>query len=77
MNQFILEYGSILDQGTIYFTDSLYILPHKGASILSPGPSNFSDHFTTTMVDIATTEAWLLIIAPSGDEPYICAESSG
>ena len=75
MKQSILASGCIPDQGTKESSFSLYNLPQRGKSILSPDPSTLSDHLTTTMVDVPPYGAWLLIIAPSGDESYIRIES--
>ena len=47
----------------------------RGLSTLSTNPSTLSNHFTTTMVDIPPSEAWLLVISRSGAKPSICTES--
>ena len=75
VKQFILAYGSITDQGTKESSSSLYNPPHRGEYILSPDPYTFSDHLTTTIVDVPPSGAWLLIISPSGAEYYICIDS--
>ena len=75
VKQFILESGSVPDQQTIYLSSSLYKLPHIVSSILSPTPSNFSDHLTTAIVDIAPSRVWLVIVALSGVKDSICADS--
>ena len=67
--------GSINDQGIIYPLSSLYNPPHSGPSTLTICPYIESEHFITTMVDIDTSEAWLLIISPSGAESSICLDS--
>ena len=72
MKSFILVSGYVPDQGTKDTYSFLYNPPHNGASLLSPYPSTFSDNFTTTVVDIALSGAWLLIISPYGAEAYIC-----
>ena len=53
----------------------MYITPHSGPSILTLVPFIASDHFITTMVDISTYGAWLIIIAPSGAESSIHIDS--
>ena len=45
VKQFILESGSVPDQGTKESSSSLYNPPHRGKSISSPNPSTLSDHF--------------------------------
>ena len=75
MKQLILAYGSVCDQGTKESYSSLYNPPHKGLYILFTNPSTLSDYLTTTMVDIYPSGAWLLMIHPSGAEPYICIDS--
>ena len=66
VKQFILEYVSVPDEGTKESSSSLYNLPHRGEYILSPDPSTFYDHLTTTMVDVPLSGYCLLIVAPSG-----------
>ena len=72
VEQFILESGSVPEQVTIVLYYYLCILPYTGASILYPGLSTFSYHFTNTMVDISYYRFWILIVDPYVDEPYIC-----
>ena len=67
----ILAYGSIPDQVTIYQSYSLYNLPHSGPYNLTLSTSTSYDHFTTTMVDISLSGAWLIIVAPSLPEYHI------
>ena len=43
--------------------------------MLYPGPSTFSDHFTTDMVDVAPYEYLLLIVTPYGSKSSICVYS--
>ena len=77
VKQIIFSHGYVPYQGPIDLSYCLYNPTHKGAYILSPGPSSFSDHFTTTMVfvDIAPSGAWLLIVASSVSEPSISVDS--
>ena len=75
MKEFILSSGSIPDQGTNESSSSLYNSSHRGEYILSPDPSNFSDHLITTVVDVTTSGDWLLIIAPYGDESSVRIDS--
>ena len=42
--------------------------------ILSPDPSTFYDHFTTTIVDIDPYISWLLIIDPYASQPFTCVD---
>ena len=73
---FILESGSIIDQGTTDPPSSLYKPPHSKPSIYYPNPSTFYDHFITNMVfvDISPSEDWSIIVATSGYEFSICVE---
>ena len=71
MKEFILESGSIPDQGIIDPWYSLYNTPHSVPSTLTLGPFIASDHFITTMVDFDPFGSWLLIIAPPGVESSI------
>ena len=75
VKQFILLSGSVPEKGTNEFSSYLYNTPYKVEYILSPDPSTLSDYFTTTMLDISPSRAWLLIISPFGTKPYICIES--
>ena len=75
VKQFILAYGSVTDQKTKELSSSLYNPSHRGGFILSPYPSTFSDHLTTTMVNIPPSGAWLLIIAPFGAKYSILIDS--
>ena len=74
VKQFILESGSVPDQGTISFS---YFCnpPHRGESISSPDPSTLSDHLTTTIVYVSPSGSWLLILDPSGAESSVCIDS--
>ena len=54
VKQFILESGSVTDQGTNELSSLFYNPPHRGEYILSPDPSTFSNHLTTTMVYVPT-----------------------
>ena len=65
VKQFILASGSVPDQGTKESSSSLYNPPHRGKSISSLDPYTLSDHLTTTIVDVSSSGAWLLIISPS------------
>ena len=40
-----------------------------------PVPSTFYDHFTTSMVDIATSGVCMILVAPSVAKPFICVDS--
>ena len=64
LNKFILEYGSIPDQVTVYLPPYLHNPPNTGAYILYTVPSNLSDHLTTSMEYIATIGIWMVIVAP-------------
>ena len=75
VNQFILESGSVPDQGTKESSSSLYNPLHRGEYILYPYPSTLSDHLTTTMVDVPPSGVWLPIISPSGAEYSIRIDS--
>ena len=75
VKKFILASGSVPDQGTKKFIYSLYNPPHRGEYIFYPHPYTFSDHWTTTMVDVTPYGDWLLIIAPSEAELSICIDS--
>ena len=75
MKELILESGSIPEQGIINPLSSLYNPPHSGTSTLTIVPFIASEHFITTMIDIAPSEAWLFIIAPSGAKYSIYLES--
>ena len=75
VKEFILASGYVPDHGIIDPWYSLYNKPHSGPSTLTLGPFIASDHFITTMVDIAPSGAWLLTIAPSGAEYSICLDS--
>ena len=74
VKEFILAYGSVPDQGIIDPWSSLNNPPHSGTSTLTLVPFIASDHYIITMVDIASSGAWLLIIAPSGAEYSICLD---
>ena len=74
MKQFILASGSVPYQVTISVS-SFYNPPHRGESISFPEPSTFSDHFTTTIVDVSPSGAWLIIIAPYGAKSSVCIDS--
>ena len=43
-------------------------------SNLTTAPSTASDHFTTAMVDISPSGAWLVFVAPSGAKISIRVE---
>ena len=72
VKQLLLAPGSDPDQETKESSSSLYNPLHRGEYILSPYPSTLSDHFTTTMVDVPASGAWLLIIAPYLAKSSIC-----
>ena len=74
VNQLILAYGSVPDQGIISFS-SFYNPPHRGESISSPDPSTLSNYLITTIVDVSPSGAWLLILDPSGAESSVCVDS--
>ena len=71
---FILSHVSVSEKFTIYLSSSFYNLPHIGASILSPVTYAFSDHLTTTMVDISPYVYFLFIFPPYVAEPSVCLE---
>ena len=75
VKQFILASGSVPDQVAKESSSSLYNPPYRGEYILSPDPSNLSHHLTTAIVDVPTSGAWLLIIAPSGAASSIRIDS--
>ena len=77
VNQFILEYGSITDQGTMYPFYSLYNTPNRGPYNLSIDPSTKFDYLTMTMVHIYMDpfEDELLIADPSLSVMYNCIYS--
>ena len=75
VKQFIMAFGSFIEQVTKKPSYYFYDMPHNGASILSPELSTLSDHFTTTIVDISPYGSRLLIIYPSRDEYSICIYS--
>ena len=75
VKQPILASGSVTDQGTKEWSSYLYNRPHRGEYILYPDPSTLSDHLITTIVDLSTSGAWLLIIVPSGAKSSICIDS--
>ena len=75
VKEFILAYGSVTDQLIINPWSSLYNPPHSVPYTLTLGLFIASDHFITTMVNISTSGSWLLILAPSGSEYYICLDS--
>ena len=75
VKQFILASGSVTDQKTKELSSSLYNPPHRCEYILSPYPSTFYDHLTTTMVDVSPSVTMLIIISPSGAEYSIRIES--
>ena len=74
VNLFILASGYVPYQVTKDPSSSLHNPPHKGASILSPKPTTFSDHFITTIVDIYPSGSWLIVFSPYGSKPSICVE---
>ena len=77
MNQFISEYGSVLEKLAIDLYSSLYSPTHKRASILYPITSNFFENFTTTavFVYISPSGDCLPIVDPSGAGYSITVES--
>ena len=75
VKQFILESGSVPDQGTKEASSYWYNPPHRGESIFSPDTSTFSDHLIITMVDIYPSGDMLPIIATSGSESSIRIDS--
>ena len=75
VEQFILEPGSVPDQGAKESSFPLYNPPHRGEYILSPDPSIFSENLITTMVDVYPSRDVLLIIAPSGAKASIRIDS--
>ena len=67
----ILASGSVTNQGIIDPLSSLYNPPNCGPSTITLGYFIASNHFITTMVNIAPSGAWLIILAPSGSESSI------
>ena len=75
VKEFVLESGYVPDQGIIDPRSSLYNPSHLGPSTLTLGPFISSDHFITTIVDIATSGTWMMIIYPSGAKSSILIDS--
>ena len=75
MKKFILTSGSVHDQGTVHPWSSLYNTPHSGTSTLTLGTYVASEHLQVTMVDIATSGSWLIIVSTSRSKPVICVKS--
>ena len=75
VEQLILSYGYVPDQGTKELSSSLYNPPHRVEYIFPPEPSTFSDQLITRILDVSPYGAWLVIIAHYGIESFICIDS--